>query len=308
MLILITGAAGFIGGHLARHFSSRGHEVIGCGRGLLSISECHEMGITKWYSGSLGEKLLSQIIEVPAIIIHAAGGSLVSRSIIEPYKDFDNTVIGTASVLEFARKKAPDVKIIYISTPATQGSRDNSPYRVKERCDPCSPYGFHKMMAENLCKSYQMQYGLRVEVVRIFSAYGVGLKKQLLWDACQKIKKEKQLIFWGSGNETRDWIHVADVCELIEIIALHNGDANQTLFNCGSGVAIQNSKILQSLFEEMMGLSSDKHIHFNGVVKNGDPLFYLADISESLSLGWEPKISLKTGLKEYVKWFKDLNE
>ena len=106
----------------------------------------------------------------------------------------------------------PKAQLIYPSSPAVQGEHTNTPIKEDYVGKPASPYGYHKKIVEDLCQSYSEKYSLKISVVRLFSVYGNGLKKQLLWDAYNKIRySSKEVEFWGTGEETRDFIHIEDV-------------------------------------------------------------------------------------------------
>ena len=76
----------------------------------------------------------------------------------------------------------------------------------------------HKLMAEQICQEFNRFWGIRTCCLRIFSAYGPRLKKQLLWDIYQKIKKNDELVLYGTGNETRDFIYISDIIRIIDMV------------------------------------------------------------------------------------------
>ena len=154
-------------------------------------------------------------------------------------------------------------------------------------------------MAERLCGLYRKNFSLKISIIRFFSIYGEGLRKQLLWDASNKLcSKEGKAEFWGDGKDIRDWIHVTDACSLIFKVAAM--DEMLPVLNGGSGTGHPVSEILQQLKNH---LGSNQEIHFKGEQKAGDPSYYVADLSEAQSLGWKPEVSLDDGLSRYAKWF-----
>lgn len=301
MNVLITGAGGFLGRHLAHYYAHQGHDVVGCGRGSWPEGDYTQWGLQAWYAGAVTLELLQNIPIVPDLIVHCAGGASVMRSVQYPFVDFRDTVDGSAAVLEYARIHCPAARIIYPSSPAVQGVHDNSPILTIDANKPVSPYGFHKMMAENLCTSYRLGFGLDITIIRFFSVYGEGLRKQLLWDASLKMTSGGQIAeFWGDGYETRDWIHVSDAVALVATVARTNSCDLPMVLNCGGGEAFTTHDVLSKL-RSCLGVTTE--ISFNGVVRAGDPRYYWADISAALALGWRPCISLEQGLQEYANWF-----
>lgn len=304
MIVLVTGANGFLGRHLAKRFAADGHTVIGLGRGNWPEAEYRAWGLAEWYQGGVCLALLGRIDVTPDLIVHCAGGGSVIRSVREPHADFTDTVQGTADVLEYARLHAPQARIIYPSSPAVQGVHDESPIRTTDPHRPVSPYGFHKMMAESLCDSYRMTYGLDISIIRFFSIYGAGLCKQLLWDACHKLSKGGQAEFWGDGGETRDWVHVEDAVALVVCAAAAAREELPVLMNCGNGISHTTREVLCNL-RDCLGVGTE--VCFNGITREGDPRYYLADISEAERLGWRPEMPMEAGMRSYVEWFKGLS-
>ena len=165
---------------------------------------------------------------------------------------------------------------------------------------PISPYGVHKVIAEDLCRSYGRTFGLRVAIVRIFSAYGVELRKQLLWDASRKALAG-DFHFAGSGQETRDWVNAEDVAKLLLIAGDHAiGDA--PVVNGASGTEVAVGDILTVLFD---AIGTSGRPTFTGGARAGDPDRYAGDPSRARAWGWTPSRSWQDGVREYVQWFRE---
>ena len=121
-----------------------------------------------------------------------------------------------------------------------------------------------------------------------------------IWDASIKLSTAKgEASFWGTGDETRDWIHADDAAELIA--GLSETDAPFSIVNGASGTRVTVNAVLEMLKE---ALGVDIAITFNGAKRPGDPRFYHADVSELTRLGLAPKIALADGLNRYAEWFK----
>lgn len=300
--ILVTGAFGFLGRNVAKYFKSKGFYVCGIGRGKwLDENEPLLWGIDRWYGDDITQGNLNALSIKPDVIVHCAGGGSVGFSMENPYQDFQNTVNGTIEVLEFIRLSSPSTKLIYPSSPAVLGCCDDLPITTETIGMPVSPYGFHKRMAEDLCLSYLKNFDVNVSIIRFFSIYGNGLTKQLLWDACNKIRYAEEgqsLEFWGTGNETRDWIHVSDAASLI--YSVYSQEQN-IIINGASGKRYQIKEIIE-LVAKAMG--TDKSLVFNNHHKPGDPKYYWADISKNYQLDWSPTVTVESGIQEYVDWFK----
>lgn len=296
--VLITGAAGFIGRHVAAEYAAkRGMQVIGMGRG--EWTDWRAYGLSEWYRCDVTLDTLIEFAGIPDVIVHCAGGSSVGFSTQEPYQDFIQTVQTMAQVLEFMRLYAPQAKLIYPSSAAVYGEVVQLPILEDAPLQPISPYGTYKQMAENLCQLYTRRYHLSISILRLFSVYGEGLRKQLLWDACCKMKQGESN-FFGTGEEIRDWLHVHDAVKLIMLAAEHASPACLIL-NGGSGAGVSIRNILQHLSEQM-GLNVQSR--FTAKPKEGDPNAYIADIGIAKQLDWHPEIEWRQGVAAYVEWFK----
>jgi UDP-glucose 4-epimerase len=224
----------------------------------------------------------------------------VGYSRTNPLEDFYRTVQSTADLLEWLRLNESGALLVYPSSAGVYGATDDRPIKESDTLNPISPYGYHKKLAEDLLASYARNYGTRIAIIRFFSIYGPGLTKQLLWDACKKLMTAHgEATFWGTGGETRDWIHVDDATELIA--RLGEGTAAFAVVNGAAGARVTVKAVLEML---KGALGVDAEIRFNGAERPGDPRFYHADVSKLRQIGLTPAVTLADGLKSYAEWFK----
>jgi UDP-glucose 4-epimerase len=297
---LVTGAYGFIGRHVARALANHGFEVRAIGHGPWGRDEWRNWGIVDWH---LGDVTLDSLITYggePDLIFHCAGSGSVSFSMTHPYQDYQRTVATTHCVLEYIRSIRTAAALVFPSSAAVYGTTQTSPISVNAPLEPASPYGMHKKIAEDLCRAYGRHFGVRSLLVRFFSIYGIGLRKQLLWDACNKIAAG-DLIFSGTGDETRDWLHVEDAASLM-IHGAQHAAARCTVINGGTGDATRIDAIVSAIADD---LSSPQPPHFSGISRPGDPTNYQADIDQAIGWGWKPTRHLREEIRLYVQWFKD---
>jgi UDP-glucose 4-epimerase len=304
MNVLVTGAHGFLGRHMARKFSAAGHTVTGIGHGKWYAEEFNRWGITHWVETTITFEALLNIHGQFDVIVHCGGSGSVAYSKGNPYEDFQKSVQSTLSLLEYIRLQSPKAKFIYPSSPAAQGNMPDAPIHEETISLPISPYGFHKKIAEELCLSYSRNYDVNVGIVRFFSIYGAGLKKQLLYDACKKIatQKEGDFVFHGTGGETRDWLHVEDAASLV--LRLSENLGKWAVVNGGTGIRTEISEVLQLVVSEF---DTSRKIKFNNISRDGDPKYYWADITKMKDLGWKPTVPLADGIKSYVAFFKNIS-
>lgn len=292
--ILVTGAAGFLGRHVAHAAAARGFTVQGLGHGRANP----DAGMAAWTQGDVTLETLRHLDPAPAVIFHCAGGASVAYSIDHPVEDFRRTVDSILAVLEFARLSPAPVKVVLPSSAGVYGSAARLPSRVDDPLVPVSPYGLHKRIAEDLCRSYARQYGVPVAIVRLFSVYGPGLRKQLLWDACRRLGRGEGS-FAGDGFETRDWLHVEDAADLM-VLAADHAAADHPVVNGAAGKAVTVRAVVETLGQHLPGAPRPT---FSGERRPGDPAHYHADISEAVAWGWSPRHGLDEGLRGYVAWY-----
>jgi UDP-glucose 4-epimerase len=302
--ILVTGAHGFLGRHVARSFSCQGYTALGIGHGEWAKSEWEKWGLSEWKCSDVNSASLKGLSTIPSIIIHCAGGGSVSFSIEDPIADFERTVVTTAHVLEYVRTAAPSCRVVYPSSASVYGTTEELP--IEENCPaaPISQYGVHKLMAEQMVASYSRQFGTSAAVVRLFSVYGCGLRKQLLWDACCKFASNER-VFMGTGDEVRDWLHVDDAAELL-LAAAEHASAKCPIVNGGSGEGTAVRETLTHLSNCLSGVGSPPT--FSGAQRTGDPSRYIANIEAARLWKWRPRRNWKQGVDEYVKWWKERSE
>jgi UDP-glucose 4-epimerase len=165
-----------------------------------------------------------------------------------------------------------------------------------------SPYGQHKLMMEQICRSYAMSYGICSTVVRLFSVYGAGLRKQLLWDICSRLQEDsRELVLGGSGEEIRDWCEVRDVVRLLAMSAQFPQGESFRVINGGSGKAMRVSEVARLL----AGHWGNVGVRFSGNVRAGDPFSLLADDTALRATGFAWRVSPAQGIADYARWFKD---
>jgi UDP-glucose 4-epimerase len=300
MHVLVTGAYGFLGRHVARFFSQKGHTVVGIGHGEWQRDEWELWGLSGWHCADVTLQTLEQQVGTPSIIVHCAGGGSVSFSIDDPIADFERTVVTTAHVLEYVRTVAPSCRVVYPSSASIYGTVDELPIQEDCHAAPISQYGVHKLMAEQMVASYARQFGTSAAIVRLFSVYGCGLRKQLLWDACRKLANHDN-VFMGTGEEVRDWLHVEDAAELLLVAAGHASVECPTI-NGGTGEGITVREVLVHLGKCLP--LEEQTPTFSGAHRMGDPSRFVAHIDTAKAWGWRPKRLWKQGIQDYASWWK----
>lgn len=298
---LVTGAFGFVGRHVALALAREGFDVAGIGHGdwaMAGVSgRASDWGISAWHSADVDTASLVEHGGTPDLIVHCAGSGSVPYSLERPREDFVRTVDATLAVADFIRLQAPAARLVLPSSAATYGKVEAMPIGIDAPLRPLSPYGVHKKVAEDLVRSYCAHFGLNAAIVRLFSVYGVGLRKQLLWDACRKFADGNPQ-FGGDGQETRDWLHVEDAAGLM-VAAAATASTLCPTYNGGTGAGVPVQQVVTRLAARLGGPEP----RFTGVTRPGDPRDFRADVAEALAIGWRPRRALDEGLDEYADWF-----
>lgn len=304
----ITGAHGFIGQHLALVLAQHGHTVIGIGHGTWPESEAGAWGIERWLNGDINSSNL-QVLHAahgpPDCVFHLAGGSSVGAAVANPREDFFRTVATTVHLVEWLRQESPRTRLVAVSSAAVYGAGHNGSISERATLNPYSPYGHHKLMMESLCRSYGATFGVQSVVARLFSVYGSGLRKQLLWDLCTKLESTgvEVVELGGSGAEVRDWTDVRDVVRALETLSAL-ASARTPIFNVGRGIATSVKEVAETLIASWGGRPELQCVTFSGRSRAGDPFSLVADSACLAALGFAWQVPVAQGLADYVDWFK----
>ncbi len=296
--VVITGVAGFLGRYVARQFASSGWRIVGIDDSaaenvpLASGGAYHRMRLP---SSALAEMLRR---EEPQALIHCAGRASVALSMEQPAADFrDNTAL-TFDMLDTLRQHAPECRFVLLSSAAVYGNPATLPVSEDHPVKPLSPYGYHKRQCELLCEEFARIYGMKTASVRIFSAYGPGLRRQVVWDICEKIIGKRELALHGTGLESRDFIHAADVARALETI-VDKAACDGEIYNLASGREVTIAEVAALLVEQ---LGSAITPVFSGQVRAGDPCNWRADVSRIQALGFTTRIPFEQGTGTVATW------
>ena len=240
MKILVLGSLGFIGSSLKLALSEK-HDVHGAD--IFNVN-------TKNYTSVKNSELLVNLIKENkyGLIINSSGSANVQFSFDSPFEDYDLNVNNVFLHLNSIKKYAPKTKYLLLSSAAVYGNPKVFPVSENNFTAPISPYGYHKLAAENLCKEFNHIYNIQTLIVRIFSAYGPGLKKQLFWDLHQKYQKSNRVELFGTGEETRDFIFIDDLVKALELVMVNSSFEND-IINIGSGYSTKIKNVAKVFFD-----------------------------------------------------------
>ena len=303
--VLVTGASGFLGSWLADAAAASGSNLLGIDLRAPAKPQIW----TDFATGSCESVDLARLFRGRQVsaVFHLAGGASVPVSVQDPFSDFSSLLPASARLATFLAKNHPSTRLVFFSSAAVYGNPTSLPVSESSPIRPISPYGIHKATAEFLFAHYARISGLSVSVLRIFSAYGPGLRKQLLWDVAQKAMEafaagEKSITLSGTGRETRDFIFAADIAKAALLLATVPGNGNCETFNVGTGVESTISEVATRLIE---ALELEIDVEFNGIVRAGDPANWQSDIRKLQRIGFVAEVQIGNGISRVARWIRD---
>ena len=306
MRILVTGGCGFIGSNFVKHmvknypdYEITNYDKLTYAGNEKNVSECEFYNNYHFVKGDICDyKKLKKTIKSLGIdtIINFAAESHVDRS-IENSDEFINTNInGTHTLLKLLHE-FPIKKYVQISTDEVYGSlaTNDSPFTEDTPLAPNSPYAASKTAADLLCRSFYETYKYPITITRCSNNYGPNqYPEKLIPLMIQKAKNGEKLPVYGRGLNVRDWVHVQDHCEAIDVV-LHRGNDGE-VYNIGGECEKRNIEIIDTIIDSLGG-----EIEYV-TDRLGHDWRYAMNISKIKNeLDWSPRIKFKDGIKELLK-------
>ena len=315
MHILVTGGAGFIGGHLAERFLAEGHDVTV----LDAMHPYYDLGIkrrtvevhreTAADSGSdyefiegdvRDDELVTDLVGEAEYVYHQAGRAGVRDSVAEPRVYDEVNVDGTLNVLDAAR--ANDVeRVVMASSSSVYGVPRYLPYDEDHPTTPVSPYGASKLAAERYLCSYSEVYDLPAVALRYFTVYGPRMRPNMaITNFVSRCTNGESPVVYGDGTQTRDFTYIDDVVAA-NLELLDTDAADGEAVNVGSTDNIEIRELARVIRDE---IDPDLDIEF-GERHAADAEHTHADVSKAGELlGYEPTHDIREGVRAFVDWYR----
>jgi len=314
MRILVTGGAGFIGGHLAERFVADGHDVVVLDNFDLfydtrikdqTVEVCRERadegdGTYRLVEGDVRDaNLITDLVEKADYVYHQAAQAGVRPSVQNPRKYDDVNVDGTLNVLDAARDTG--IERVVLASSSVYGKPEYLPYDESHPTTPVSPYGASKLAAERFACAYSEVYDLSAVALRYFTVYGPRMRPNMaISNFVSRCLNGEPLIVYGDGKQTRDFTFIEDVVEA-NVTLLHEDTADGEAVNIGS---TDNIEILTLAEEIRDQLAPDLEIEFTER-HDADAEHTHADSSKASELlGYEPSLTIREGVTEFVEWYR----
>ena len=302
--VLITGGAGFIGGHLASTFVPE-NEV----RILDTLTTGSRSNVpdeaTLIEEDIRDELALARAGDGTDVIFHEAALVSVEQSTEAPAMSHDINVDATLSILEEARDQ--DCRVVLASSAAIYGQPQRTPISETDPKEPTSPYGLDKLSIDHYARLYHDLYGVETVALRYFNVYGPG---QVAGDYSGVISvfidqalSGEDITVHGDGEQTRDFVFIDDVVRANRKAA--TADAVGEAYNIGTGESI-TIRELAELIQDITDTDSDI-VHTEA--RAGDIEHSEANISKARErLDYEPTVSIREGLERTVEWYREQHE
>ena len=314
MKVIVTGAAGFIGGETLLKLVDAGHDVLAIDRvmppGHLIPVPC------QWHTGDFAGELGLDAIKrfCPDAIVHCAGTSLVGPSMDHPEEYYNNNFIKTKTLLDYVIKNHDKrARIIFSSSAATYGNPVMNPIQEIDPTEPISPYGQSKLMIDWMLRSYQQAYGLDFVSFRYFNACGADSQARhgqapgathIIARVLESVKAGTNFTLYGidyptqDGTCVRDYIHVEDLAEA-HVLAIDRTIPSD-IYNLGTNTGHSNFQIIQMAAD----VTKIAVTHKNGPKRGGDPATLTADAGKFMAVsGWQPKFTLRDIIGHAWAWY-----
>lgn len=336
MKVIITGVAGFIGGHAAAHFLSRGDTVVGVDnlsrRGnsenlhwLRKLAQTEPGEFSFAHADIRSQTDMDRLFAAhpdAGAVLHLAGQVAVTTSVVNPRMDFEANALGTLNVLEGVRKSCPQAALLYASTNKVYGGMEqivieeqNGRYLYRDLpggmaeetpLDFHSPYGCSKGAGDQYVRDYARIYGLRTVVFRQSCIYGTrqfGIEDQgwVAWFTIASVLG-KPITLYGDGKQVRDVLWVGDLIRLYQAALDQIDVAAGQVFNAGGGAGYTMS--LLELLGFLAQLRGGEAVPVTTADwRPGDQRCFIADIAKvKRVLDWEPRVAPAEGVKRLFEW------
>ena len=297
MNILITGGAGFIGSHLAKRLmKSHNIAIVDFKEKYKNISKLN----VDFYGGDLSSCEFLKTLPVDFdIIVHCAAQTGGYYSLINPNKDAMWNCVGTANLVNYAKKCKNLKKIIYTSSMAVYGEG-----LKRKETDPTCPisfYGCSKLSAEYYVKALCNHTDINFTILRLWNTYGFGQDLEnkhqgMLSIYLDQALRGKEIKVTGSKDRIRDFIHVSDVSSAINLCMFDN-KADNEIFNVCSGIETSSKQIIR----EISNLLKKDLLITEIESYKGDQQISSGCNNKIKKLGWENKINLREGTKDFIQ-------
>lgn len=332
--ILVTGAAGFIGFHVARRLLASGRAVVG----LDNLNSYYDPSLKHARLAELRKAGLSDFVELdlsnrdgiaalfaahrfPAVI-HLAAQAGVRHSLVDPFAYIDSNLVGFTTILEGCRHNGCR-HLVYASSSSVYGSNTTMPFSVHQNVDhPLSLYGASKKANELMAHAYSHLFRLPTTGLRFFTVYGPwGRPDMAMWLFAKAILAGEPIKVFNNGNMRRDFTYIDDIVESIVRLVDHApvGDPNWSsatpdpgtsnapwrVYNIGNNNPVELMRVIE-LIEQALGREAIKEFL---PMQPGDVPATYADVDDLMrAVDFQPATPIERGISEFIGWYRQYHQ
>ena len=311
--VLVTGAAGFIGSHLAERLIDTGYRVVG----LDNFDDYYPPAIKRANIRPVAARDVFELVEGDirdtdlinrifkdhdiSLVAHLAARAGVRPSIQQPGLYQDVNIGGTINLLEASRTH--DVRqFLLMSSSSVYGTGARAPFKENAKLDrPTSPYAASKLAAELFCRTYHHLYGIPVIVIRPFTVYGPRQRPEMAISLfTRQIDSGEEISVLGDGTSKRDYTYVSDIIDGTAQ-ALASQNRGFRIFNLGGSRSVTLIELIRIIEKSLGKEARIKHMP----EQKGDMSVTYADITRAGKyLGYKPKVTIEEGIARFVEWYR----
>ncbi len=308
---LVTGAAGFIGSHMAEALVKRGYRVIGIDTFVdyypramkeANLARLRHSSHFQFREADLRAVDMTDLLHGVDYIFHLAAQAGVRNSWGESFVPYvEHNVLATQRLLE-AAKQGSVRRVIYASSSSVYGNSPVQPAREDGPVMPISPYGVTKLAAEYLCRLYTTEYGLPTISLRFFTVYGPRQRPDMAFHKfIRAILRNEPITIYGDGEQSRDFTYIDDIIAAC-LAAMHNGRSG-ACYNLGGGGRVTVNEVI-GMLEQITGKRAQVIYQSRQL---GDAAHTSADTTAARAeLGFSPAFTLADGLRLETEWLAEL--
>jgi nucleoside-diphosphate-sugar epimerase len=295
--ILVTGVAGFIGSNLADRILKAGHDVVGIDDLSYGIPEQVPKGI-EFQKLDIRSKDIYPVFKGVDVVFHLAAKNSLPDCQKDPVGTMDINVVGTANVFEAAKRAGVQKTVYAQSSVVEEGDNRLTGF-----------YAISKFADGMLDEGYKGAFGLTTVAARYFNVYGPGQDYRrnpppiMTKFIIKMLKGEAPILFEDDDRVNgRDYVYIDDVNDF-HVMCIDDDRVNNKMFRIGSGKSIYLKEVFETL-QKIMGVRTPAVIKPRPTDPEFKPAETLADITDTVALGWKPKTSLEDGLRAQVEYLK----
>ena len=306
--ILVTGGLGFIGSNFIRRLVKEGNETLVLNLDSMSYGSSpsnledlvHESRYRFVRGDIVNPNTIKPLIGEVDAIVNLAAETHVDRSISSGVSFVRNNIVGVSTLLEEVRRSDREIPFVQVGTDEEYGDALRGSSTEESPLHPSSPYAASKASASMLVAAYARTYGLDVKITRCTNNYGPRqFPEKLIPKSIIRSHLGLKVPVYGDGLNSRDWIHVEDHCEALELV-LWKGKPG-SVYNVAGGSELANLELVRMILKVMD--KPESMIEFVEDRPGHDRRYSLDDEKIRMELGWRPKHDFESGLRETIQWY-----